>query len=92
MSGDLVHADPNDVKKLARALEEFERRVLETAKQTQKAIDQANWKDGQKDRFEARYRDFHRQTQSFVGGQVKDFVKQLNGLAHDLERARSRRF
>ena len=92
MSGDLVHADPNDVKKLAKALEQFEQRVLDISKQTQKAIDQANWKDGQKDRFESRYRDFHRQTQNFVGGQVKDFVKQLNALAHDLERARARRF
>lgn len=92
MSGDLVHADPNDVRKLAKSLEQFEQRVLDVAKQTQKAIDQANWKDGQKDRFESRYRDFHRQTQHFVGGQVKDFVKQLNALAYDLERAKSRRF
>jgi hypothetical protein len=92
VSGDHVHADPADLRKLAKALEQFDQRVLEIAKQTQKAIDGTNWKDAQKDRFEARFRDFHRQTQRFVGGQVKDFVKQLNAHASDLERAKSRRF
>ena len=89
---DLVNADPNDVRKLAKALQQFEQRVNDANKQAQRAIDQANWHDGQKDRFAARYREFHRQTNNFVAGQVRDFVKSLNSLAADLERAKSRRF
>jgi hypothetical protein len=92
MSSDLVHADPADVRKLARELEQFQQRVKDVSKQAQKAIDHANWHDGQKERFAQRYRDFHRQTERFVDGQVRDFVKSLNALAYDLERAKSHRF
>lgn len=89
---DLVNADPNDVRKLARALQQFEQKVNDANKQAQRAIDQANWHDGQKDRFASQYKDFQRQTNSFVSGKVRDFVKSLNSLAADLERAKSRRF
>jgi hypothetical protein len=92
MSSDHVHANPDDVRKLARALQQFEQKVTEVSKQAQRAIDQANWHDGQKDRFAARYKDFNNQTNRFVGGQVKAFVKSLNALAADLERAKSHRF
>lgn len=92
MSSDLVHADPNDVRKLARELEQFQQRVKDVSKQAQKAIDRANWHDGQKEKFAASYRDFHRQTDRFVEGQVRQFVKSLNALAHDLDRAKSHRF
>jgi uncharacterized protein YukE len=89
---DLVNADPNDVRKLARALQQFEQKVNDANKQAQRAIDQANWHDSQKDRFASRYKEFHKQTNNFVAGQVRDFVKSLNSLAADLERAKSRRF
>lgn len=92
MSSDLVHADPNDVRKLARALQDFEQRVTEISKQAQRAIDQANWRDAQKDKFAARYNDFHNQTNRFVGSHVRDFVRSLNALAADLDRAKSHRF
>lgn len=92
MSSDLVHADPNDVRKLARELQQFERKVTEVSRQAQRAIDRANWHDSQKDRFAARYKDFHRQTNSFVAGQVRGFVKSLNALASDLDRAKRHRF
>jgi ABC-type transporter Mla subunit MlaD len=92
VSSDLVNADPNDVRKLARALQQYEEKVTELTKQTQRAIDQANWNDGQKERFAARYKDFNNQTNRFVSGQVRDFVKSLNALAADLERAKGHRF
>jgi hypothetical protein len=92
MSSDLVNADPNDVRKLAAALQELERKVLEATKHGRQAIDRANWHDRQKDTFEARYQDFQKHTTGFVSGQVRDFVKSLNALAADLERARARRF
>jgi hypothetical protein len=89
---DAVNADPADVKKLARALEQYQARVNDASKQAQQAINHANWNDRQKQQFEDKFRDFQRQTDRFVGAQVKDFVKQLNALAGDLERARSHRF
>lgn len=92
MSGDLVHANPGDVRKLAKSLQQYEQKVVDASKQAQKAIDRANWNDRQKSQFEERYRNFHKQTNSFVATQVRDFVKSLNALASDLERARSRRF
>lgn len=92
MSGDLVHADPNDVRKLARALQQYEQRIMEVSKQTRRAIEQANWKDNQKERFAASYNDFNHQTERFVGSKVRDYVKQLNALASDLDKAKSHRF
>lgn len=92
MSSDLVHADPKDVRKLAKALERFEQQITEVTKEGMRAIDQANWHDGRKDMFSARYRDFHKRTHSFVGGEVKQMVRALNELATKLEHASSQRF
>lgn len=92
MSSDLVHADPNDVRKLAKALERFQREITDISKQARRAIDRANWHDRQKDQFTARYKDFERRTNSFVGGEVKQMVHALNNLATQLDRARSQRF
>jgi hypothetical protein len=89
---DAVHADPADVKRLAKELQHFQQRVNEASKQAEKAINRANWKDRQKQQFENRFHEFQHQTDRFVGTQVKVFVKQLNALAADLERARSHRF
>ncbi len=92
MSSDQVNADPADVRKLAAALHDLERKVLEATKQAHQAIDRANWHDRQKQMFETRYRDFHKHTTSFVSGQVREFAKSLNALAADLERAKAHRF
>lgn len=89
---DAVHADPADVKKLASALQQYQQRINDASKQAQQAINRANWKDRQKQQFEDKFRDFQRHTDRFVDAQVKDFVKQLNALATDLENARSHRF
>ncbi|RKQ93824.1 hypothetical protein C8N24_3698 [Solirubrobacter pauli] len=89
---DAVVADPDDVKRLARELETYRSKIQDASKQAQNAINRANWKDRQKQQFEDKFRDFQRQTDRFVDAQVKDFVKQLNALAHDLEKARSHRF
>jgi hypothetical protein len=89
---DLVHADPNDVKMLARALHQYEQKLMEITKQTERAINSANWHDHQKEQFSNSFKDFQRQTNSFIGNKVRDFEKKLNALAHDLERAGSHRF
>ena len=91
-ASDAVNADPADVKKLAAELEKYRQRTHEASKQARDAISRANWHDRQKQQFEERFRDFQRQADRFVDGQVQEFVKQLRALAHDLERARAHRF
>ena len=92
MSGDLVNASPADVRKLAKSLENYERKLIEITKEAEKAINAARWGDKQKDKFEARFKDFSKQSRNFVGGEVKQMVQSLNGLASHLERARDQRF
>jgi F0F1-type ATP synthase membrane subunit b/b' len=89
---DAVHADPADVKKLASALQQYHQKITDASKQAQQAIGRADWHDRQKQQFEGKFKDFQRQTDRFVGSQVKEFVKQLNALASDLEKARSHKF
>lgn len=89
---DVVHANPDDVKKLAKALERLEQQLLQATKEATKAIDRADWRDGRKDQFEARYQDFTKRTNSFVSGELRQMVKGLNNLAQQLERARGQRF
>lgn len=92
MSSDQVNADPADVRKLAKALQQYETKIMDLNKQTLRAIDQARWNDRQKDQFASRYKDFNKRTNSFVSGEVRDMVRSLNALAHDLDRAKSHRF
>lgn len=92
MSSDVVHADPADVKRLAKSLQQFEQRITQVTKEGLRAIERANWHDRQKDQFTARYKDFNKRTTSFVGGEVKQMVSSLNKLATQLEKAQSQRF
>jgi uncharacterized protein YukE len=89
---DHIHADPNDVEKLASALKKYEEEVLAASRKALQAIERANWQDRQKQQFASSYRDFHKKTENFVRGRVRDFVKSLNSLAYDLERAKRHRF
>lgn len=92
MSTDHVNASPSDIRKLARALQEFETKMTEVTKQGRRAIDGAYWHDKQKDRFVTLYKEFQNRTNRFVGMEVKQMVKSLNALATELERARDHRF
>jgi hypothetical protein len=92
MSNDGVHADPRAVRQLARDLQQFEQKLNALNRETQNAINRASWHDTKKEQFAAQYRDFQRQTNRFVEGRVREFVKSLNAFAGDLEQARNRRF
>lgn len=92
MSTDLVHADPRDVRRLATALQRFEQRITQISSETYREVGRANWHDRQKDQFEARFKDFHKKTNTFVGNEVSAMVKSLNSLAVALEQAQSQRF
>jgi uncharacterized protein YukE len=89
---DLVHANPRDVRRLANDLRQYEEKIKQLSKDTQRAIDRANWKDNQKQMFQASFNEFGRSTSRFIEQKVQTYVKSLNSLADDLERAQSRRF
>lgn len=92
MSSDLVNVKPEDVRKLAHALDQFAQQMRDANKQARRAVDAAQWNDRRKDQFLARYSDFGKRLDGFVSGEIRDMVKSLNALAVDLERVRSHRF
>jgi hypothetical protein len=91
MAKDGVHASPEDVKRLAGALSTYQKDVATAARKVQGALSAANWHDGQKDKFEARYKDLQKSIDHFMSGEVTDMVKSLNELARRLAEIRSMR-
>lgn len=89
---DLVNADPNDLRSLARELERFGQQTKDLCKQTQRSLDRCRWNDRQKQQFEQRFREAQRQLERFSSQEVAQMVKALNAHASDLERVRSRTF
>jgi len=92
MSGDLINVKPDDVRKLARALERFGQQMTQANKEAMSAISAAYWHDSQKEKFEARYRDFHKRINGFVSGEISEMTGSLNRLASELDRVRSHNF
>jgi hypothetical protein len=86
---DIVNASPADVKKLADALHAYKKEVEAASKRVQGALNSANWHDPQKQRFEARYRDFQRGINSFMNGEVDAMAKALHDLAGKLAEIKS---
>jgi len=86
-----VHASPQDVKKLAAALAAYKGEVSAAGQKVQRALNAANWRDGQKERFEAHYREFHRAIERFMSGEVDTMVRDLNELARRLAEIQSMR-
>ena len=91
MPTDGVHANPDDVKKLAAALSVYQSEVAAAGKKVQGALNAANWHDRQKDNFEARYKDLQKSIDRFMSGEVAAMVKGLNELARRLAEIRSMR-
>lgn len=85
MSGDSVNARPDDVRKLASALNAYRQDVATASRSVQRALASAHWHDGQKDRFEARYRDLQKTVDRFLDNEVSTMVKTLNELARKLD-------
>jgi|SoimicmetaTmtHAB_FD_contig_31_23750719_length_2225_multi_3_in_0_out_0_2 hypothetical protein len=88
---DIVNASPEDVKKLAAALVAYKQAVETAGKRVQGALSSANWHDPQKDKFEARYREFHRSIGHFMSAEVDAMVKDLNNLARKLAEIKAMR-
>jgi len=88
---DLVNARPEDIRKLATALATYRQEVVGAGRKVQSALGAAHWHDGQKDKFEARYRDLQKSIDRFVGGDVDAMIKCLNALAAKLADIQSMR-
>lgn len=91
MSSGGVNAKPEDVKRLAAALQRYQKQVEEAGKAFQSALDGAQWHDAQKERFAGKYRDFQKGVNSFVSNDSKPMMKYLNDYARRLEEVRSMR-
>ena len=85
MSGELVNASPAGIRKLASALDAYQRQVTEAGRGVQKALASADWNDRQKERFEERYRELHKHIDRFIGNEVTTMVKGLNEMARKLD-------
>lgn len=80
-----VDASSADVRKLASALKQYRDETKQVSRRVDGAINAANWRDGRKDQFEARYRAFAKQIDGFMASQVDDMIRSLNDLARKLE-------
>jgi hypothetical protein len=86
-----VHADPESVRKLARALAAYQRDVAQAGKSVQGALASADWHDRQKQQFEQRYRDLQHSIDRFMATEVATMVRSLNELARRLDEIRAMR-
>ena len=91
MANDGVNASPQSVKQLASALLTYQKEVTAAGRQVQGALAAANGHDGQKDKFEARYKDLQKTIDRFMSGEVAGMVKGLDELARRLAEIRSMR-
>jgi chromosome segregation ATPase len=91
MPDEVVNASPADIRKLASALNAYRQEVTAASKKVRSAIGSANWHDGRKAQFEARYQDLQKRIDTFMSGEVDHMVKTLNDLARRLEDIRSLR-
>jgi hypothetical protein len=91
MPNDGVNARPEDVEKLASALGTYQQEVLAAGKKMRAALGSAYWHDGQKDKFEARYKDLQKSIDRFMSGEVNSMIKGLHELARRLNEIRAMR-
>ena len=54
---DVVHANPEHLQRLQRAIEQARREIEEALKKLQRALDQADWKDPRRDEFETKMKE-----------------------------------
>lgn len=80
-----VRASSAEVRKLASALKRYKEESKQAKKRVESAIRAANWHDKKIEQFEARYKDYSRQVDRFMAGQVDEMLKSLNELARRLE-------
>ena len=81
MTGNGVNVRPEDVKKLASALLNYEKQVMQAGKDFQRALESASWSDPQKARFASKFSDFQKKVNGFVANDSKPMLRYLNEYA-----------
>lgn len=89
MTGDMVNASPEDVRRLAAALNAYKQEVGAASRTVRGALGSANWHDSRKSQFESRYRDLEKRIDGFLSSEVDDMVKMLHDLARRLDDIRN---
>ena len=85
MASDHVHASSADLKRLATALENYQKEVVGASKKVRGALNAANWHDARKTQFEAKYAEHQKRVDSFMTGEVDQMAKALRDLARKLD-------
>jgi len=92
LSDDLVNVRKTDLLKLEREIQEYEKTVSEAGKRMERAIGAAYWRDSNKERFAARFKDMKRQTDRFVSGECQTMAKRLRELAAKVDEFQNSKF
>lgn len=87
-----IDIGPEEPRKLAAALAAYKQAVEAAGRRMQGALSAADWHDPQKQRFEARYRDFQGSVGNFMTTGVDAMIKDLNDLAHKLAEIQAMKF
>ena len=88
MSSDRINANPEDVRKLASALTQYQKDVASQSSRVRAALRSAEWEDARKAQFEASLQDLQRSIDRFLISEVEQMVRRLNELARRLEDVR----
>lgn len=91
MSNGGVNARPEDVKRLASALEHYQRKVIDAGKEFQGALNSASWNDAQKEKFASKYAESQKRLTAFVANDSKPMIQYLNEYARRLDEVRGMR-
>lgn len=88
---DSVNVSPQSLRDLARELERYEENIRQSLKNASAAIARTRWSDRKREQFEARFKDFERQSGRFAESEVRTMVRYLKELASRIEHARDTR-
>ena len=86
-----VNVSAADLRKLSSALRNYQTEVKDASRKVEGALRSANWHDSQKQKFETRLKDFQRQVDRFMTGEVEAMAKSLGELARKVDDIRNTR-
>lgn len=84
---DLVDASPEDVRNLARALDQYRKQIQGAGRGVRGALSKARWNDARKAQFETRLLDLQKRLDGFADSEVEQMIRTLHELARRLDDA-----
>lgn len=84
-----VIADPEKLRQFAKTLTASAQQFEQLARQLQRSLDQTNWRDGERQKFEADFKQTLKGVTQFTDRLRSQYVPQLQKKAEALERFRS---